>query len=410
MKKVMQAFHSSRLRDQRGVTIILVAMLMFVFLGITALAVDLSNLYVVRNELQNAADAGALAGARFLYNYDGTEVNAGTNQIAYEGATANKALAMTGAVAVDVNWASGQNDAANVDVQRGHWAFSTRTFTANASLEPVDLWNVSDEQLDSNADFINAVKVVARRQATPAASFFAQIFGYHNFQLSAEAVAYIGFAGYLRPEDVDEPIAICKQSIIDSDGDYTCTTGRMIDSGGGATHNSAAWTNFSQPCQTATPPTVRPLICSDGNPNAIIFGEGMGSVGGMQNNVYNRLRDCWMNAGLSNDSRGYPTKPWSLTLPVIDCPGNNPGPCSEIVGTVSLDVLWIKQSNSDPHWTDIPLKMETVTETWECPVWVAAGRPSNINSLTETQRHQCWQNFADNFQLKTADGTSVGKT
>jgi len=55
--------------------------------------------------------------------------------------------------------------------------------------------------------------VVARRQATPAASFFARIFGYQNFQLSAEAVAYLGFAGSLMPEEANQPIAICIQSI-----------------------------------------------------------------------------------------------------------------------------------------------------------------------------------------------------
>ncbi len=48
--------------NQRGVTVVLVAVLMVVFLGLAALAVDISHLYVVRNELQNAADAGALAG------------------------------------------------------------------------------------------------------------------------------------------------------------------------------------------------------------------------------------------------------------------------------------------------------------------------------------------------------------
>ncbi len=154
----------------------------------------------------------------------------------------------------------------------------------------------SAEELDGDLNFINAVRVVARRQATPAASFFARIFGYPNFELSMEAVAYIGFAGSLRPEDVDQPIAICRQSIEDEDG-YTCATGRMIDSGGGTTSNTAAWSNFSQdPCQTASVPSVRPLVCSDGNPDPLVFGEGMGTVGGMQDTVYNQLRDCWLAA------------------------------------------------------------------------------------------------------------------
>jgi len=401
MKKPSGASKSSALRDQRGVTIILVALLMFVFLGIAALAIDLSSLYVVGNELQNAADAGALAGARFLYNNDGTAVNPGANLIAFNAARDNRALSIAGAIPVDVSWTSGNTG----DVQRGHWSFATRAFTPNDSTVAVPLWNVPTEWLDDPAsNFINAVRVVARREATPAAAFFSRIFGFTDFELSREAVAYIGFAGSLRPEDVDQPIAICRQSIVDADGNYTCATGRMIDSGGGTTHNTAAWTNFSQPCQTASASSVRPLVCGSGNPEVIDFGEGMGTTGGMQDNVYRDLRDCWLNAPLSKDWRGYPTEPYGLTLPVIDCTGNNPGPCSVVRGAVTLDIVWVKQSGSDPQWRDIPVEMQS----WECSLWVAAGKPENINALTSGQRQQCWKEFATTFQLKTANGTSVG--
>jgi Flp pilus assembly protein TadG len=69
------------LNDQRGVTIVIVAIMIAVFIGFAALAVDISHLYVVRNELQNAADAGALAGARVLYNVGGTAVNPGRTRL-----------------------------------------------------------------------------------------------------------------------------------------------------------------------------------------------------------------------------------------------------------------------------------------------------------------------------------------
>jgi hypothetical protein len=212
-----------------------------------------------------------------------------------------------------------------------------------------------------------------------------------------DAVAYIGFAGSLRPRDVDQPIAICRQSIQDPvDGSYTCATGRMIDSGGGSTHNTAAWSNFTQePCDTASVPTVRPLVCSDGNPNPFLFGEGMGTVGGMQDTIYNQLRDCWLAA-----QGGNPTQPWTITLPVIDCPANNPGPCSELVGVVTLDVLWIKQSGTDPQWRDIPLEMAG----WICEY---AAQGLSVDDMTVEQRQECWSDFADEFELRTADDTMV---
>ena len=385
-----------QLENKRGVTIIVVALLIVVFLAFAALAVDIFHIVVVRNELRNAADAGSLAGARFLYNEDGTAINVGANQIAYDASIANKSEK----VPVEVNWSSGNTG----DVERGHWSFASRTFTPNDSLLPVALWNRTTEELDQDTNFINAVRVRTRRESTPAASFFARVLGYENFLLSSEAIAYIGFAGNLRPGDVDQPIAICGQSITDGSGNYTCNTGRMIDSSGGTTTNTGAWSNFSQPCATATPQSVNPLVCGDGNPAIINFGEGIGTIGGMVDNVYQNLRNCWLNASVLRDWRGYPRERWGLTLPVIDCPRNNPGTCSVVVGAVTLDIIWIKEANADPLWTDIPLQMEG----WECSIWAGAGRPQNINSLTRSQRQQCWQEFATNFNLQTWDGTSVG--
>jgi Flp pilus assembly protein TadG len=53
-------------RQQQGVMAILVALMLPVFLGVTALVIDVSYLHIVRNEMQNAADAAALAGAKHL--------------------------------------------------------------------------------------------------------------------------------------------------------------------------------------------------------------------------------------------------------------------------------------------------------------------------------------------------------
>jgi len=390
---------STRIHNKKGTVLIFVTIAILVLIMFAAFAIDLAYLFVIRNELKNAADAGALAGAQVLYNEDGT-VYEGANQVAFDIARLNNSQN----VPVDVHWESGQNSGDEVDVQRGHWRFATSRFEASDNLNGTDLWNVSTEDLDANPDFINAVRVKTRRDETRALSFFSRIFGYEDYFLSRESVAYIGFAGSLRPEDVDQPIGICRQSITDGSGNYTCNTGRMIDSSGGTTTNTGAWSNFSQPCETATPPSVNPLVCGGGNPEVIKFGEGMGTIGGMTDNVFRNLRNCWLNASVLKDWRGYPRERWGWTLPVIDCPGNNPGPCSVMVGAVTLDVIWINNANADPNWRDIPLQMEG----WECSTWVGAGRPENIDSLTQEQRQQCWQEFATNFNLQTWDGTSVG--
>ena len=92
MKRVFNEARSAM--NQRGVTAILVALLLVVLVGFTALAIDIGHLVLARNELQNAADAGALAGARFLYNEDGTAVKPEANQIARNAAIANMRKAL----------------------------------------------------------------------------------------------------------------------------------------------------------------------------------------------------------------------------------------------------------------------------------------------------------------------------
>ena len=448
------------LNNERGVSAVLIAILIFfVFIGLAALALDLSHLSVTKNELQNAADAGALAGARFLYNEDGTAINDGSdggdsaNQIAYNAAVANMSEKVpVELLAHGIVYASegatypaqqDGDDETTLDVLRGHWSFANKHFTPSTYHDPVPLWGVSDKQLDENPNFINAVQVTVRRTAkpggTPIAAFFARIFRYdsngdgkidssdnfiENFTQKATAVAYIGFAGTLSPKEVDQPIAICMQSILDQSNNYSCNTGRMINSSGNTETNTGAWTNFTQSpsCSTATPPTVSPLVCKNGNPLPIELGKEMGTINGMTDNVYGDLRDCWLthtdengNPDLGQDKdptgRGYPTKPWGLTLPVIDCGDLGPisGSCSPVVGTVTLNVLWIKQSGTDSHWKDIPVRMELESgQTWDCQTWLDAGSPPDINNLTDDQRHQCWKEFADKFGLETWDNNSVG--
>jgi Flp pilus assembly protein TadG len=52
--------------DQSGAMAVLAALLVVVLLSVSALAVDYGYMAWVRGELQKAADAGALAGARVL--------------------------------------------------------------------------------------------------------------------------------------------------------------------------------------------------------------------------------------------------------------------------------------------------------------------------------------------------------
>ena len=54
------------MQDTRGAVAVIVAIMVVVLLSFGALALDISNAMIARNELQNVADASALAGARQL--------------------------------------------------------------------------------------------------------------------------------------------------------------------------------------------------------------------------------------------------------------------------------------------------------------------------------------------------------
>ncbi|APG26973.1 hypothetical protein A7E78_03470 [Syntrophotalea acetylenivorans] len=363
-------------QNERGAVIALIAILLVFFIGIVAIAVDVYHLYVVRNELQNGADSGALAGARELYLDDGTAVDPNSNTIAANTAIQNASEK----IPVEVDYNAGANSG---DVQRGHWSFSTRQFTPNDSLTAIDIGIYTEAELDANLDYINAIRVATRRQGTPAASFFARIFGYEDFAVSAEAVAYLGYSGSLLPSDVDQPIAICEESILNGDGDYDCNMGRMLNSGNDPNAaNTGGWTNFSQPCVTASKPTLDPLICAGGNPNQVNYGQGIGATGGVQDVTFNSFETCWEN---ETDKK----RVWNMTLPVIECPANNVSNCPTVVGAVNVDVVWVQRDNPDKDFTDAPREMED----WSCP----DGTPG----------FDCWKSFVDHFNLANVSGPPI---
>ncbi|HEU5257972.1 MAG TPA: pilus assembly protein TadG-related protein, partial [Vicinamibacterales bacterium] len=81
----------ARFRSERGVSLIHVALLLFVMMGLSMFVTDFGVLWLARGQAQNAADAGALSAAVSLafdpstdYSTAGPAYNSGTN-----GATTN---------------------------------------------------------------------------------------------------------------------------------------------------------------------------------------------------------------------------------------------------------------------------------------------------------------------------------
>jgi hypothetical protein len=341
--------------DQRGATIVFFAIVLFALLAFAALAIDIGHLVVTKNELQNAADAGALAGAANLYNSTGTAI---TDGLAISNAQTYSTSNESDNLPVDI--------VVNRDILIGHWSFGRGTaskgFTpASAPFTVVPIWGASDEELDKNTAFINAVQVTAWRESPTVIAWFARVLGFTGFRQSATAIGYIGFAGSIPPLGIDQPIAICEQSLTTGTGSggLTCNIGRMLDSSGKqSSSNTAGWTNLQQPCSTANRSDMKSVICK-GNQMFLDFGQTIGTTGGVQDISFRDVVDCWKDATLPagygpNDK---PEKIWTIKLPVINCPSHNVSNCSQLTGVVTVDVVWMARDSYNID-ADAPEKME----------------------------------------------------
>ena len=344
--------------NQSGAIAILTAIMLTMFIGFVALSVDTGHLVVTKNELQNAADAGALAGANALFNDDGTALQLGEifdsegtqiavhgcNQIAYDTALSN----FSEKKAVEVFWEPDQN--AGSDVERGHWSFGMgddldRGFEPSDNTDITDLIGKTIEELDQDPNFINAVRVTTRRENHPISSFFARIWGKDSFQQQATAVAYIGFAGKFAEGELEIPMALCREVFYpDGATDPVCDEDAVLYQKA----ETAMWTNLLQSddpsanCPTTNDPNITDVV-EGGNPGDIYVGVDMGVTYGITS-VLPDLIEKWEAETIVNEDP-VERKVWRKTFPVIDCfdaeTESEETTCAKLVGGVEIEILWI---------------------------------------------------------------------
>jgi hypothetical protein len=175
-----------RLRDQRGAIIVVAALCLMMILGIAGLAVDLGYLYVVRCELQRAADAGAMAGAQAIYP---SPLSSGALPLAPR---CDAALAKGREIA-QANLVDGVSPSV-ATIQTGAWDWNTSRFSPGCSASP----------------FSNAVALTTRRENL--SLYFMSLLGFGPLNFQASSVAVMDWVGRLPPGTI--PVAINKDSIV----------------------------------------------------------------------------------------------------------------------------------------------------------------------------------------------------
>lgn len=205
---VCQSFCS----DESGVVAIVVALLLFVFFGIVALAVDVGLMMTAKNQSQNAADAGALAGARQM----------GENYV--NSASPETNVDIVAQDAGKSNYVAGSAlETDNLDIQIGTWNPTSKTFTSPAT-NP------------------HAVRVEAKRQTGlsngPISTVFAKVIGIDNYKMAAKAVASL--SGTCTSDDTI-PMGIGRSWFTNLHANNFCTQIALNDT----MSSCAGWTNLS---------------------------------------------------------------------------------------------------------------------------------------------------------------------
>jgi Flp pilus assembly protein TadG len=262
-----------RAQRQGGAVAIYVALFLPVALGFVALSVDIARELVVRNQLQNAADAAALAGA---------------GQLQWNGGSTMWANATSKATAaIGLNSADGQTLSTGT-ITTGYW---------NVTGSPSGMQSTA---ITPGANDMPAIKVTVSRASGsnggPIQTYFAGLIGTSTINVSATAVALIAPPGTAKPGALF-PLAITQcmyqnywnastgQPMLDP------STGKPYEFNIGSAYHygpcySGQWTTFDVNANDTQ--TVDNLI-ANGNPTSLAIGDNTWIEPGTKTAIYDAV-------------------------------------------------------------------------------------------------------------------------
>jgi len=280
------------LRQDRAGIAALAAIFLTSIVALTGAAVDIGMMASVRSELQNAADAAALAGAGTLITWGADDVVS---------AQPETALAEAQAMAY-ANTSQGINlQLALEDITLGLWSEDNHAF------DPDHIGATSDP------NNISACRVIIRRNLsinTPVPTIFLGILGIDTVNISAMSTGHLGWAGTADAGQVDLPIAV-KEEALNGSG-LIC--GQSISFKNEANENGEWTTFFTTP---SNDPAVRGFIDgSDTVPGLEVGDEVSVTNGTLSQHTFDALNDRFQAEGTDIDGDGTADW-WQVLLPVI---------------------------------------------------------------------------------------------
>ncbi len=312
----------STLQNERGVAAVLAGILILFLVAFSAFAVDLGFAWVTQNELQNIADAGALAATRQLGDiYAGLTLDEQKDKNrTLTGDERTRIMNMASNVG-QLNKAGGQSgitiDVAN-DVEIGTWSFANKTLTPTF-IRPT------------------AVTVTARRDNAvngPIGTFFANVMGFTEMNVSATATAALGPVGSVNPGESNIPVGISERWFQEG---HACGDSIMFHPTG-TLDGCAGWHVYGDGPSSAS--TLRQILdgLADGSYESpgMTAGDQLEYTGGNLASVFPNMKNLY-------DTHKNPdTGEWDVKIPVYDrddC--SNPNQSIAVVGFVTAKVTQV---------------------------------------------------------------------
>ena len=307
------------LNNSRGATAVMAALMMTVLLAMGAAAIDIGHALVARNELQNASDAAALAGARELgVIYTGLTPAA---QLTYTLTSGDQA-----AILAKVQTAAGANMAAGVPI------------SINAADVHIGLWNPTTRVLTPTVNQPRDVRVIARRDGAangPISTFLARVVGMTSVNVSAAATAELPVAGKTAPGQLNVPFGISQFYFTQ----FGCGSVIQFYPSNGTPQSCAGFQTFDQ--VPANDATLRRIINGMANGTYTSPAEQAGSSsleftnGTMSRQSWDALINLF---NVSKDASGG----WNVFVPVYGSNSCHPSGLEPIVGFASARVTSVQ--------------------------------------------------------------------
>jgi Flp pilus assembly protein TadG len=336
MKRLLKYY-----KEKKGISLVLIALLLAVLFMLAGLAIDISYMYYVKNQLQVAADAAALAGVALISNSnDLVQANARAEAIIF--AAKNSAAGIPVEVITDnTNTLSDNND-----ITVGNWN-ATRDPKYLAGQTPVNAIEVRPQRVQGLSGSRGAVRV-----------FIGQVFrliGINWGYLSARASAIAS----RHPLEVGVSIAICldtcKPGVIDPGGTllYWAPYPHEVIPG----NVGIAWTSFNTTSQATEKDKIISFFCGATQDvcNLTVY-----TSNGYNNDLARQFRCAFKNPLYDSDNKTCSdgacdsatdnVTSWSVLVPIFTSPdgcppGDQPAP-DTVVQYGKLNIIEVYASGS----------------------------------------------------------------